>query len=145
MRKFVISAVFVLLMCNMCWGAASEDMSVYLRKDVFDAKMESFMKEMRGEFQVMNAKLEALSRRVDDNYHNLEQMIDNNYHSLDTRISDVRNDVYLGLVILGIIVSLPVAQKMLSSREVKRQMITLEDVKRLIEENNAELRKSLQV
>ena len=145
MRKFVIPAVFVLLMCNVCWGAVSEDMSIYLRKDVFDAKMESFMKEMRGEFQVMNAKLEALSRRVDDNYHNLEQRIDNNYHSLDTRISDVRNDVYLGLVILGIIVSLPVAQKMLSSREVKRQMITLEDVKRLIEENNAELRKSLQV
>ena len=103
------------------------------------------MKEMRGEFQVMNAKLEALSQRVDDNYHNLEQRIDNNYHSLDTRISDVRNDVYLGLVILGIIVSLPAMQKMLDSREIKRHAITLEDVKRLIEENNAELRKSMQV
>ena len=167
MRKFVIPAVFVLLMCNICWGAASEDMNVYLRKDVFEARMDAFMKEMRGEFQVMNAKLEALSQRMDDNYrnleqkiddnrrtleqkidsnyHNLEQRIDNNYHSLDTRISDVRNDVYLGLVILGIIVSLPIVQKMLSSMEVKRQMITLEDVKRLIEENNAELRKSLQI
>ena len=200
MRKFILPAVFVLLMCNVCWGAVSEDMSVYLRKDVFEARMDAFMKEMRGEFQVMNAKLEALSQRMDDNYrnleqkiddnrrnleqkiddnrrnleqkidsnyhnleqkiddnrrtleqkidsnyHNLEQRIDNNYHSLDTRISDVRNDVYLGLVILGIIVSLPIVQKMLSSMEVKRQMITLEDVKRLIEENNAELRKSLQV
>ena len=167
MRKFVIPAVFVLLMCNICWGAASEDMNVYLRKDVFEARMDAFMKEMRGEFQVMNAKLEALSQRMDDNYrnleqkiddnrrtleqkidsnyHNLEQRIDNNYHSLDTRISDVRNDVYLGLVILGIIVSLPIVQKMLSSMEVKRQMITLEDVKRLIEENNPELRKSLQI
>ena len=103
MRKFVVSAVFVLLMCNMCCGAVSDD--VYVRKDVFDAKMEAFMKEMRGEFQVMNAKIEALSQRMDDNYrnleqkidsnyHNLEQRIDNNYHSLDTRISDVRNDVY---------------------------------------------------
>ena len=189
MRKFILPAVFVLLMCNVCWGAVSEDMSVYLRKDVFEARMDAFMKEMRGEFQVMNAKLEALSQRMDDNYrnleqkiddnrrnleqkidsnyhnleqkiddnrrtleqkidsnyHNLEQRIDNNYHSLDTRISDVRNDVYLGLVILGIIVSLPIVQKMLSSMEVKRQMITLEDVKRLIEENNAELRKSLQI
>lgn len=143
MRKFVLQAVFVLLMCNVCWGAVSEDMSVYLRKDVFEARMDAFMKEMRGEFQVMNAKLEALSQRMDDNYRNLEQRIDNNYHSLDTRISDVRNDVYLGLVILGIIVSLPVVQKMLSSMEVKRHMVTLEDVKRLIEENNAELRKSL--
>ena len=68
----------MLMMSPATYGAVSDD--VYVRKDVFDAKMEAFMKEIRGEFQVMNAKLKALSRRVDDNYQ-----------KLDSRISELRD------------------------------------------------------
>ncbi len=132
MRKFILAILITIATATFALGAVSEDMSVYVRKDLFDVKMDAFMTEIRGEFQVVNAKLEALSRRIDDNYH-----------SLDTRISDVRNDMYLGFVILGIIVTLPMVQKMLQGREerkdVHKAFVTLEDVRRLIEENNVKL------
>ena len=132
MKKILIAIFITITTATSALGAVSEDMSVYVRKDLFDVKMDAFMTEIRGEFQVVNAKLEALSRRIDDNYH-----------SLDTRISDVRNDMYLGLVILGIIVTLPMVQKMLQGREeqkdVHKAFVTLEDVRRLIEENNVKL------
>lgn len=140
MRKILAVTAIVLIICGMSYGAVSEDMSVYVRRDVFDAKMEAFMNEIRGEFRVMNAKIEALSRRVDDNYHSLESRMD----GLDKRINDVQNYIYLVLVLLGIIVGLPTVQKMYEKAKESRPSITLEDVKRLIEENNAELRKTLQ-
>ena len=121
----------------------------------------------------MNAKIDALSRRVDDNYHSLEKRIDdlekrtddkfinmekrmdNNYHSLekriddnyyslDARISDLRNGMYLGLVLFGTVVGLPFVnkwreEKQKEKEEQRRPSITLEDVMRLIEENNLKL------
>lgn len=137
--KLIIILILLLLTSGTSNGAVSGDMSEYVRRDVFDAKMEGFMKEIRGEFQVMNAKIEALSRRIDDNYHSLEARI----NGLDTRINDVQNYIYLVLVLLGIIVGLPTVQKVYQSVKASRPSITLEDVKRLIEENNAELLKTL--
>ena len=133
MRKLLAVIVLVLIMSGAGYGAISEDMSVYVRRDVFDAKMEGFMKEIRGEFQVMNAKIEALSRRMDDNYRNLE-----------ARIGDLREYIYWLIVLLGIIICLPIVQKIFQSVKESRPTVTLEDVKRLIEENNAELRKTMQ-
>ena len=183
MKKLgVLLLVQLLVFGTMCYGAVSDD--VYVRKDVFEAKMEAFMTEIRGEFQVMNAKIDALSRRVDDNYHslekrindlekrtddkfinlekrmddnysnlekrmddnysNLEKRIDNNYHSLDARISDLRNGMYLGLVLFGTVIGLPFfnkwrEEKLKEKEEQRRPSITLEDVMRLIEENNAKV------
>ena len=161
MRKFsVLLLVQLLVLGTACYGAVSED--VYVRKDVFEAKMEAFMTEIRGEFQVMNAKIDALSRRVDDNYHSLEKRIDdlekrtddkfinmerrmdNNYYSLDARISDLRNGMYLGLVLFGTVLGLPFfnkwrEEKQKEKEEQRRPSITLEDVMRLIEENNMKL------
>ncbi|MBQ3346838.1 MAG: hypothetical protein IJQ15_10925 [Synergistaceae bacterium] len=177
MRKFsVLLLVQLLVLGTACYGAVSED--VYVRKDVFEAKMEAFMTEIRGEFQVMNAKIDALSRRVDDNYHSLEKRIDdlekrtddkfinmekrmdNNYHSLekriddnyyslDARISDLRNGMYLGLVLFGTVLGLPFfnkwrEEKQKEKEEQRRPSITLEDVMRLIEENNVKLSGKLQ-
>ena len=133
MRKILAVIGLMLIMSGAGYGAISEDMSVYVRRDVFDAKMEGFMKEIRGEFQVMNAKIEALSRRMDDNYRNLE-----------ARIGDLREYIYWLIVLLGIIICLPIVQKIFQSVKESRSTVTLEDVKRLIEENNAELRKTMQ-
>ena len=133
MRKILAVIGLMLIMSSAGYGAVSEDMSVYVRRDVFDAKMEGFMKEIRGEFQVMNAKIEALSRRMDDNYRNLE-----------ARIGDLREYIYWLIVLLGIIICLPIVQKIFQSVKESRPTVTLEDVKRLIEENNAELRKTMQ-
>ena len=63
MKRLATVLLLMLSMTGLCYGAASEDMSVYLRKDVFDAKMEAFMTEIRGEFQVVNAKIDVLSNR----------------------------------------------------------------------------------
>ena len=177
MRKMsMLLLVQLLVFGTACYGAVSDD--VYVRKDVFEAKMEAFMTEIRGEFQVMNAKIDALSRRVDDNYHSLEKRIDdlekrtddkfinmekrmdNNYHSLekriddnyyslDARISDLRNGMYLGLVLFGTVLGLPFfnkwrEEKQKEKEEQRRPSITLEDVMRLIEENNVKLSGKLQ-
>lgn len=141
--KKIIMILLMLIMAVVSEGAVSGDKSEYVRKEVFDARMESFMKEMRGEFHVMNTKLEALSRRVDDNAQNLAARIDSSNHSLESRIDDLRNDIYLGLVILGILVGVPSVQKWYERLKASRPSVTIEDVKRLIEENNAELLKSL--
>ena len=172
MKKLIVLLLVQLLVFGTAsYGAVSED--IYVRKDVFEAKMEAFMTEIRGEFQVMNAKIDALSRRVDDNYHslekriddlekrtddkfinmekrmndnysNLEKRMDNNYYSLDARISDLRNGLYLGLVLFGTAVGLPFfnkwrEEKQKEKEEQRRPSITLEDVMRLIEENNMKL------
>lgn len=50
MKRLAITLSFMLNVTGLCFGATSEDMSVYLRKDVFDAKKEAFMTE-RGAFQ----------------------------------------------------------------------------------------------
>ena len=169
MKKAVAALVLVLSMSAVCFGEEAKDSSVYLRQDVFDAKMDSFMKEIRGEFQVMskelrsemqltnqetrgefqstnqevrgefqlmNAKIDTLSKRVDDNYR-----------SLDTRITDLRNGLYLRMVLFGLVISLPIVQKFLQDREERKEADSktaiLEEVKRLISENNAELMRTL--
>ena len=78
--------------------------------------------------------------------NSLEGQISNLHSTLEGRIGDLRNDIYLGLVILGIVVGLPAVQKALQKREERKaareafQMpFTLDDVRRLIEENNAKL------
>lgn len=132
MKKLMIVLVFMLTATSVSFAAAFDDMSVYLRRDVFDAKMDAFMNEIRGEFRVMNEKIDALSRRVDDNKQELEK-----------RIADVRSDVYIMFVVLGVIVSLPITQRALKwfeeRREAKKKFVTLEDVERLIAEHDAKL------
>lgn len=136
MKKAVAALVLVLCLGAVSFGEEAKDSGVYLRQDVFEAKMDAFMKEIRGELQVMNAKIDALSRRVDDNYR-----------SLDTRISDLSNILYLFMVLLGVVISLPIVQKILQGREERKEADTkteiIEEVKRLIAENNAELLRTL--
>ena len=85
-----------------------------------------------------------MEKRMNDNYSNLEKRMDNNYYSLDARISDLRNGLYLGLVLFGTAVGLPFfnkwrEEKQKEKEEQRRPSITLEDVMRLIEENNMKL------
>ena len=148
MRKILATLALVLLTWSVSYGAASDD--VYVRKDVFDAKMEAFMSEMRGEFQVMNTKIEALSVRMDEKFQSLETRmnegfrgVDDKIQNLDTRISDLRNGIYLWLVAIGLVATWPKVREIFRSMSSSSPSITLEDVKRLIAENNAELLKTL--
>ena len=170
---------------------------MYVRKDVFDAKMEAFMSEMRGGFQMLNAKIDAQSQRTDDKFQSLEARTDDKFQSLearmdekfrgvdekfqsletrmnerfrsvddkfqsletrmnegfrgvddkiqnlDTRISDLRNGIYLWLVAIGLVATWPKVREIFRNMGSSSPSITLEDVKRLIAENNAELLKTL--
>ena len=146
--------IAVLILARPAFGATSEDLSPYVRKDVFEVYMpnintntERILEELRTQREAIveiKQNISVLSARIDGLDARLSAQID----GLDARVGDLRNDIYLGLVILGIIVSLPVVQKMLQSREKHQasshSYVTLEDVKQLIEQNNAKLQQKFQ-
>ena len=126
MRKILLSLMLIAtLYCSGVYGATSDD--VYLRKDVFDAKMDAFMAEIRGD-------IKELSARIDGRIDSLEKRID----GVDKRIDDSHNFFYLILVGLGVLIAMPFIQKGLEKRELQKeqssQSFTLDDVKKLINE-----------
>ena len=144
MKKLCVLILIHLIVFNTtCFGAVSDD--VYVRKDVFDAKMEAFMSEMRNGFEKLNAKIDAQSQLMDEKFRGLEARMESEYRSLDARINDLKNDIYLGLVVLGLIFGLPTIQKVYRGVVESKPSITLEDVRRLIQENNTELQKTQRV
>lgn len=98
MKKLVVLLLIQLFVFRTaCYGAVSEDMSVYVRRDVFEAHI----------------------------------------HNANKRIDDLRSSMYMfaGIFVLGMIKCASMAH----SHEDGEPTLTLEDVKRLIEENNAKL------
>lgn len=102
-----------------------------LREEV-RGEITQLREETRTEIKSLRQDLNEVARAVAI----LSQRIDN----LDVRMTDSRNDIYLGLVILGIIFALPSVQRFIEWRDSRRPSITLEDVKRLIEESRSETR-----
>ena len=132
MTKICVALMMLILTGTASFGAVSDD--VYLRKDVFDAKMEAMFNRLHGDIQILSEKIDGLDKRIDGVNS-----------SLSARIDDLRNGLYLWLVAIGLFVSWPKAKETLQKLGKSTPSITLEDVKRLIEEHDAELRKSLQV
>ena len=155
MKKFFIMMFFILLIQSVSFGAVSEDVNVYVRQDVFDVKMEAlfnrlhaelseFKSEIKTEISEIRGDIKALSERVDGVNINLSNRIDD----LDKRIDDLRNGFYLAMVVFGILLGLPAFNKFYADLKEKKEKIrapqlTIEDVKRLIEENNIMLRQTL--
>ena len=88
----------------------------------------------------------GIEGRIGDLQNTVEGRIGDLQNTVEGRVGDLRNDIYLGLVILGIVVGLPAVQKALEKREERKaarrasQMpFTLDDVRRLIEENNVKV------
>ena len=95
---------------------------------------------------VLSTRVDGLDARMGDTRSNLEGRMSDLQRAVDGRIGDLRNGIYLGLVVLGIVVGLPAVQKALQKWEEKKaarnasQMpFTLDDVRRLIEENNVKV------
>ena len=172
MKRIFLSFLFVLIFGSLVFGATSEDMSMYVRKDVFEVyiqsintKFDMILEEIKAQRKDVNdlsnaisglsERVTALSTRVEGIDARLSARIDGldtklsaRMDGLDARMGDLRNDIYLGLVILGIIITLPMVQKILQvhgdHREARKPYVTIEDVIRLIEENNAKLGRSPQ-
>ena len=86
MKKIFCAVLMMFVMCSVSLGA-SEDMSVYVRQDVFDAKMETLFLRLHGEIENLGTRLEgkidALSERIDG----LDKKIDGVEKSLSERIN----------------------------------------------------------
>ena len=139
MRKVLTLLALLLITCSTSYGAVSEDMSVYLRKDVFEAKMDRILQRL----DRIDQRLDNLEKSINGLSDRLS-MLSGRVEGLDARMGDMQNYIYFLIVFLGIVVGLPTVQKMYEKGKESRPTVTLEDVKRLIEENNAELRKTMQ-
>ena len=95
-------------------------------------ELQDEMKAMRADIAELTRVVSVLSERVDRNFETLSARID----GVEGQISGLRNGIYLGLVVLGIVLGMPAVQKMFQSwaERVKRPSLTVEDVKRLIDE-----------
>ena len=134
MKKLLL-AVLCLSMLSPAYGA-SED--VYVRQDVFDAKMEALFSRLHGELEALgnkiNGRIDTLSARMDGNFMALSNRID----GLEKRVEDTHNFLYYLLVVFAAIVLLPYINKWWEERKERKEAaqpsITLDDVKRLIAE-----------
>ena len=88
---------------------------------------------------VLAQRVDNLEVRMSDLQNNLEVRMSDLRSGLEGRMGALQNYIYLMLVILGIIVALPSVQKFLEWRDSRRPSITLEDVKRLIEESKGNI------
>ena len=134
--KKVFAAIFlILILSSVSYGAASEDKNIYVRQDVFDAKMESLFLRLHGEIENLgnkiNGRIDAFVAEMNGNLRELSARID----GIEKRMDTMNTFLYYLLVLLAALIVLPYVNKWLEGREIKKQSsITLEDVKRLIEE-----------
>lgn len=196
MKKFMMMIMFVLVICGASYGAETADSEIYVRKEVFNAHMDSInskfdimmgemkqireemkqmreemreeikgikedMKQMReetkAEFSSIREELKAqreeikqVREEMNKEIKSLRQDISNitasvavlsqRVKDVDARIGDTQNFLYLLIVMLGILMALPMVQKFLEWNASRKPSITLEDVKRLIEESKSEAR-----
>ena len=158
MKKIILSLMFALSLCTCSYGAASDDTNIYVRQDVFDAKMEAQFNRIHGEIAELKGDIKALSERVDKNLAEFKAVaneIKGDVRTLDARVSGIENHVswWIGglTLLLTAIAIVPLLlkffEKLLAHQEAKRQAavptFTLEDVKRLIAE--AKLGASVQI
>ena len=167
MKKIFCAVLMVFVMCSVSLGA-SEDRSVYVRQDVFDAKMELLLTRIEGKIDSLSERINGLEKRmdvmdkrIDDGFSGLNKRIDEGLSAVNkrideglsavntrideglsavnTRIDDTHNFLYLILVLLGVMLAVPFINKFWDfHKEHRTPAVTLEDVKRLIAEAIAE-------
>ena len=93
-------------------------------------ELTAFKKEVNDEFTALRKDAAVLAENIRGLNNSLAQHI----RESENRITDIRNDVYLGLVVLGIIFIIKEFFTYFRERNDSRQAVTLEDVKKLIEE-----------
>ncbi|MBQ6982832.1 MAG: hypothetical protein IJQ15_10460 [Synergistaceae bacterium] len=156
-KVYVLVSIQLLMFGTVSYGAVSDD--VYVRKDVFEVYMQSILQRLDKIDDGLNnlnqtvanlsARVEGLDKRIDGldkrmdgldkRIDGLDKRIDGNYVALSSRIDDLRNGIYLWLVAIGLFVSWPKVKESAQKWVKPTPSITLEDVRRLIEENNAKI------
>ena len=141
MKKLLLAIAIICTLSGATLGATSEDVSVYVRQDVFNARMEAFMAEirlgneqLRTEIRELSGRIDGLEKRMDDNQTATTNRINDVQITLSSRIDDLKTMIYWGLSILGLILGFAIFAPALGEflRELRKPSITLEDVERLI-------------
>ncbi len=137
-KKFIPALLIIFIFSSISYGASSDD--IYVRKDVFDAKMEAQFNKLHGEIQALGNELKgeikALESRMVGMFNKLEGRLD----GMEKRIDATNNFLYYLLVLLGALLILPSVNKWLEARKEAKKYMTLEDVLKIVEEHNAKLR-----
>ncbi|MBQ6738151.1 MAG: hypothetical protein IJP96_09170 [Synergistaceae bacterium] len=164
MKKIFFAIALIFMSVSVSFAAVSGDQEVYLRKDVFDAKMDAFMAEIKLTFQNMREELhneiqsvkselhneiQSVKTDLQNEIHRVETKVDvltEHVHSMennfDKRISSLETYLSWALAFMAIIVAsatfLPIFGEPLRRlwQKIFSPQLTLEDVRRLIEENN---------
>lgn len=154
MKKIFLLMFVIFLIPSFPFAAESEDMSVYLRKDVFDAKMEAFMSEIRLMNEQLRSDIKALDSKIDKVNETLNARIEATNSKIDSvdaklsaRIADLHTAIYWGLGIFGLFIAFSALAPALGEffGRFRRPLPDFEAiVRRLIEENNAKLEKKFQ-
>ena len=144
MKKFILAIILVLAFAVSAFAANSDD--IYVRKDVFDVHMQNInqnlekilseLQAQRNDINDLKKAVAVLSERTDRNFEILSARIDRLDARIDgtnTRIDDLRNGLYLWLVVIGTFIAWPKAKEFLQSRKTNKPDFTLQDVERLID------------
>lgn len=143
MRKVLTLLALLLITCSTSYGAVSEDMSVYVRKDVFEVYMQNMnanMERMIQRFDRIDQRLDRLDKSVNDLAQTVALMsgrvdgLDKRMDSLNSRIDDLRNGIYLWLMLISILIAWPKVRDKLPKWGKSAPSLTLEDVNRLMDE-----------
>ena len=140
MKKIFI-ALLILISLSSTSYAVSED--VYVRQDVFDAKMEALFARMDAKFEKLDAKIDtlrsdmnakidsaigeikgdikALSVRVDG----IETRMDERFNSLEKRMDFMNNFIYYLFVLLAALIILPPVSRWLEARKEAKNSLRL--------------------
>ena len=142
MRRIILLLTLVLSLCPCSYGAVSEDASVYVRQDVFDAKMEAFMAEIRLMNEQLLGKVHAELTELKGDVKALNSKMDilgGRMSGLERRMSSLEVMIYWVLGTLAVVFA--VAAVVLAALTLRPQLkeapmpsFTLDDVKRLIAE-----------
>ena len=155
MKKFILAIILSIAITASAFAANSND--IYVRKDVFDVHMQNInqnlekisnrldkielsINELNKSVSALTEKVSVLSERTDRNFEILSARIDRLDARIDgtnTRIDDLRNGLYLWLVVIGTFISFitlfiawPRVKDFLTAQ---KNTLTIQDVERIID------------
>ena len=166
MKRLFIVLMLICCISSVSYGAESRD--IYVRQDVFDAKMEALFERLHGEivtlsakidseFAKVNGRIDGLSGRIDKLEGRIDKLegridrLEGRIDGMDYKIDVLQVVIYWGLGILTLLVGSFVLAPLFSSviQNLRRPSLTLDEiqilVQRLIEENNLKMKNTSQL
>ena len=143
MKNFILAIILSITLTASAFAANSDD--IYVRKDVFDVHMQNInqnlekilseLQAQRNDINDLKKAVAVLSERTDRNFEILSARIDRLDARIDgtnTRIDDLRNGLYLWLVVIGTFIAWPKAKEFIQNRKTNKPDFTLQDVENLV-------------